>query len=180
MNVTVINSVGISTLPNVHFAVLLRNSLTLGPPHIAALSEFHYVRVTSISGDSARVAIIEPDAADEDFGEGIDIALLKRRVVSDDEGALWPGAYVGHPIAFIQPDGLSMDEWAFGLITGYSMKGSVPWLHVRHAGGNCKEVVFTGLLSKFKYALRILTLIVWVSNRIVDLPFQGSRPECCR
>ncbi|KAE9167938.1 hypothetical protein PF004_g28660 [Phytophthora fragariae] len=86
----------------------------VGPAHIPGLTEFHYVRVTSVSGDSAHVALIDPDAADEVLSEEIETALLKRRAVSDDESALWPGTYVGHPIAFIQPDGLEMDLWAFG------------------------------------------------------------------
>ncbi|KAE8965699.1 hypothetical protein PR003_g28915 [Phytophthora rubi] len=110
----------------------------VGPAHIPGLTEFHYVRVTSVSGDSAHVALIDPDAADEVLSEEIETALLKRRAVSDDESALWPGTYVGHPIAFIQPDGPEMDLWAFGLVSGYSMTGATPWLHVRHAGGNCK------------------------------------------
>ncbi|KAE8897502.1 hypothetical protein PF005_g9211 [Phytophthora fragariae] len=110
----------------------------VGPAHIPGLTEFHYVRVTSVSGDLAHVALIDPDAADEVLSEEIETALLKRRAVSDDESALWPGTYVGHPIAFIQPDGPEMYLWAFGLVSGYSMTGAMPWLHVRHAGGNCK------------------------------------------
>ncbi|KAG3096855.1 hypothetical protein PI125_g15861 [Phytophthora idaei] len=44
--------------------------------NIGALTEFHYVRVISINGASGQVFLIDPDAADEAFGEDIDLVLL--------------------------------------------------------------------------------------------------------
>ncbi|KAI9981261.1 hypothetical protein PInf_008911 [Phytophthora infestans] len=76
----------------------------LGPAQLPSLTEFRYVSV------------------------------LRCRQVTDEESGLWPGMFVGHPIAFIQPDGIGMDEWTFGLVTGYHMFKHQPWLHIR-----CKE-----------------------------------------
>lgn len=116
----------------------------VGPAHVNALTEFRYVRVINLDGEVATVAPIDLDADDEDdedLGEEIGVKVLKRRLVSDEERALWPGTYVGHPIAFIQPDGPTMDQWDFGLVTGYRMVGAEGWLHVRHANGTCKVAI---------------------------------------
>lgn len=112
------------------------NSLAfLGPPQVPAMSEFHYVCVVRIGGLQAHVALIDPDGVDDDFSEPIDIDIIKRRQVSDDESMLWPGSLVGSPVAFIQPDGLDMDAWTYGVVTGYTMTGRDPLLHLRYADG---------------------------------------------
>ncbi|EGZ13288.1 hypothetical protein PHYSODRAFT_410023, partial [Phytophthora sojae] len=71
---------------------------------------------------------------DEALDEEVDIAVLQRRRGGDEEGELWPGTFVGHPIAFIMPDGPSLDEWTFGVVAGYHMAGGHPYLHVRGDG----------------------------------------------
>ncbi|RLN51269.1 hypothetical protein BBJ28_00023443 [Nothophytophthora sp. Chile5] len=110
----------------------------LGPPQVPSLSEFHYVRVVSVDGSKAHVVLIDPDEADEDFSDAIDTTVLRRRQVDESESDMWPGTFVGHPIAFIQQDGPAIDQWAFGLVTGYSMTAGRPRLHVRHANTGCK------------------------------------------
>lgn len=71
---------------------------------------------------------------DENVDDKVEVSVLRCRQVTDEESGLWPGMFVGHPIAFIQPDGIGMDEWTFGLVTGYHMFKHQPWLHIR-----CKE-----------------------------------------
>ncbi|GMF13732.1 unnamed protein product [Phytophthora lilii] len=73
------------------------------------------------------------DDGDEAFDEPMDVNIVRKRQVSDEESRLWLGMFVGHPIAFIQPEGASMDERAFGLVTGYRMISTHAWLHVRVA-----------------------------------------------
>ncbi|KAG2934266.1 hypothetical protein PC116_g10576 [Phytophthora cactorum] len=121
----------------------------VGPMHVGALTEFQYVRVTSMDEASDRVSLVDPDSADEEFGEEIELGLLKRRLVSNDESELWPGTYVGHPIAFVQVEGPSMDQRTFGLVTDYHMADSVPWLHVHHVDGPCK-IALQQLLTVIK------------------------------
>ncbi|KAE8896832.1 hypothetical protein PF005_g21074 [Phytophthora fragariae] len=107
----------------------------LGPAHLPALSEFRYVRVTAVQGNKAKVTLVNLDDNDEALDEEVDVSILKRRQVSDVESDLSPDMFVGHPIAFVQPEGASMDEWSFGVVTGYRMVRSTPWLHVRCAEG---------------------------------------------
>ncbi|EEY59947.1 uncharacterized protein PITG_13106 [Phytophthora infestans T30-4] len=105
----------------------------LGPAQLPSLTEFRYVRVLSVDGAKATVAIVRLDDG-ENVDDKVEVAVLRCRQVTDEESGLWPGMFVGHPIAFIQPDGIGMDEWTFGLVTGYHMFKHQPWLHIR-----CKE-----------------------------------------
>eukprot|EP00644_Phytophthora_capsici_P000689 jgi/Phyca11/109101/e_gw1.16.371.1 len=104
-----------------------------GPAHIPGLAEFRYVRVSTVQGDKVKVALVSVNEEEEAIAEEVDISIIKRRRVNDEEGELWPGLFVGHPIAFVQPEGVSMDEWAVGVVTGYHMGERNPWLHVRCA-----------------------------------------------
>ncbi|ETP19849.1 hypothetical protein F441_06302 [Phytophthora nicotianae CJ01A1] len=47
------------------------------------------------------------------------------------EAELWPGSYVGHPIAFAQSGDETSNLWGYGLVSGYSMEDNGPVLHVR-------------------------------------------------
>ncbi|KAI9981248.1 hypothetical protein PInf_008898 [Phytophthora infestans] len=105
----------------------------LGPAQLPSLTEFRYVRVLSVDGAKATVAIVRLDDG-ENVDDKVEVSVLRCRQVTDEESGLWPGMFVGHPIAFIQPDGIGMDEWTFGLVTGYHMFKHQPWLHIR-----CKE-----------------------------------------
>ncbi|KAF4036767.1 hypothetical protein GN244_ATG11483 [Phytophthora infestans] len=105
----------------------------LGPAQLPSLTEFRYGRVLSVDGSKATVAIVRLDD-DENVDDEVEVSVLRRRQVTDEESGLWPGMFVGHPIAFIQPDGIGMDEWTVGLVTGYHMFKHQPWLHIR-----CKD-----------------------------------------
>ncbi|EGZ29300.1 hypothetical protein PHYSODRAFT_471632, partial [Phytophthora sojae] len=37
-------------------------------------------------------------------------SVLRHRIVDEAETELWPGSYVGHPIAFVQPSGDSINQ----------------------------------------------------------------------
>ncbi|KAE8958722.1 hypothetical protein PR003_g31998 [Phytophthora rubi] len=75
----------------------------LGPAYLPALSEFRYVRVTAVQGNKAKVTLVNLDDDDDELDEEVDVSILKRRQVSDVESDMWPGMFVGHPIAFAQP-----------------------------------------------------------------------------
>ncbi|ETL29325.1 hypothetical protein L916_17465 [Phytophthora nicotianae] len=87
----------------------------LGPAHSPGLAEFRYVRVTTMQGDKVNVAVVSVNEEEEAIAEEVDVSIIKRRRVNDEEGELWPGLFVGHPIAFVQPNNVSMDEWAVGV-----------------------------------------------------------------
>ncbi|KAG3100306.1 hypothetical protein PI125_g14790 [Phytophthora idaei] len=77
--------------------------------------------------------MVDPDGAEDDLPEPIRLAASKNRLVSDDERSLWAGSFVGYPVAFTQPDGLEMDTWVYGIVTGYSMSGTEAMLQLRYA-----------------------------------------------
>ncbi|ETO73617.1 hypothetical protein F444_10446 [Phytophthora nicotianae P1976] len=92
----------------------------VGPVHASTLAEFRYVRVNRITGDAVCAAVMGPDS-DEDEEEEISIPMetVARRVVDASEAKLWPGAYVSRLVAFVQPDGAKVGQWAYGVVTRY-------------------------------------------------------------
>ncbi|KAG4043403.1 hypothetical protein PC123_g21123 [Phytophthora cactorum] len=79
------------------------------PPQVPTLSEFHYVRVVPVNGSKAEVSLIDFDEADEDFKLAIDVPILQRRSVTDEESELWAGTFVGHRITYNQVEGPTVD-----------------------------------------------------------------------
>ncbi|KAE9225226.1 hypothetical protein PF005_g5607 [Phytophthora fragariae] len=118
-----------------------RSVAFLGPPRVLTLTAFHYVRVVRIDGNEAVVSLVDPNGADEEVADPIEIKVLKRRLVSADESVLWPGRFMGRPVAYIQPDGLEMDAWTNGVVIGYTMSGADAVLHMRLPGSSCKLVL---------------------------------------
>ncbi|ETI44988.1 hypothetical protein F443_10344 [Phytophthora nicotianae P1569] len=92
----------------------------VGPVHASTLAEFRYVRVNRITGDAVCATVMGPDS-DEDEEEEISIPMetVARRVVDASEAKLWPGAYVSRLVAFVQPDGAKVGQWAYGVVTRY-------------------------------------------------------------
>ncbi|OWZ07806.1 hypothetical protein PHMEG_00019766 [Phytophthora megakarya] len=101
----------------------------VGPTHVPSLDNFTYVRITKIHGTSATVRCTGPDSAEESAEFNVKVSTLCHRIVSDDETEHWPRSYVDHPIEFIQASGEACDrasgegcdQWAYGLVNGYSM-----------------------------------------------------------
>ncbi|KAE9008308.1 hypothetical protein PR001_g16727, partial [Phytophthora rubi] len=113
------------------------------PTQVPVLTEFRYVRVVRLDGPKVYVKTIDPSegGGDEDVEDPLDAGVLRRRMVANNERVHWPGSFVGKPIAFIQPDGVDMDTWVYGVVTGYSIQGDDTRLHIQHASGACKVVL---------------------------------------
>ncbi|EGZ20484.1 hypothetical protein PHYSODRAFT_419527, partial [Phytophthora sojae] len=98
------------------------NSLAfIGPAHAPTLTEFCYVRVLHVEGDSATVRVVGPDAGKDGHELQLPVAAIDLRVVDAAEAELWPGDYVGQPVAFVQPSGPSTGQWAYGVVIRYEM-----------------------------------------------------------
>ncbi|KAL3670684.1 hypothetical protein V7S43_003872 [Phytophthora oleae] len=119
----------------------------VGPVQVPALTEFRYVRVVRIDGSSAHVKLVDLEGDEVEDGESddefdpIERRVLQRRLVTDHERILWPGVFVGKPIAFVHAKGPEIDTWAFGVVKRYSMFGREARLHIRYNGGSCKIVL---------------------------------------
>ncbi|ETP18168.1 hypothetical protein F441_07576 [Phytophthora nicotianae CJ01A1] len=101
----------------------------VGPPHLPSLEGFSYLSIVRVQGNSAIVRKTGPDTSDDGPEFDVKLAVLRHRIVESVEAELWPGSYVGHPIAFVQSAGDSSDQWAYGLVTGYSMQDHTAQLH---------------------------------------------------
>ncbi|OWY93021.1 hypothetical protein PHMEG_00037731 [Phytophthora megakarya] len=96
--------------------------------------------------------------ADESPEFDVKVSTLRHRIVSDDETEHWPGSYVGHPITFVQASGEATDQWAYGLVTGYSMVAKLARLHVRCGTTSLRVGLTTPptiiAVDRLNYALR--------------------------
>ncbi|ETO77156.1 hypothetical protein F444_07613 [Phytophthora nicotianae P1976] len=101
----------------------------VGPPHLPSLEGFSYLSIVRVQGNSAIVRKTGPDTSDDGPEFDVKLAVLRHRIVESVEAELWPGSYVGHPIAFVQSAGDSSDQWAYGHVTGYSMQDHTAQLH---------------------------------------------------
>ncbi|KAG1698591.1 hypothetical protein DVH05_014459 [Phytophthora capsici] len=133
----------------------------VGPTHIRELSEFQYVELVSIEGSTAVVKLVGPDYTD-DSNEGRRLSLsverFRLRLVSPHERELWPGSFIAHPVAFVRASKEGVGEWAYGVVSGYSMTGLTPILHlvchdgaVRHSLAPDTPVIKVDILN---YALQ--------------------------
>eukprot|EP00644_Phytophthora_capsici_P014397 jgi/Phyca11/99312/e_gw1.3.722.1 len=102
----------------------------LGPAHVPSLDGFTYVRVTKVQGGSATVRKTGPDDNEENPEFDVKASILRHRIVDTNETELWPGSYVGQPIAFVQSEGVTSDRWDYGLVSGYSMQDNTAILHL--------------------------------------------------
>ncbi|KAJ8557053.1 hypothetical protein ON010_g8910 [Phytophthora cinnamomi] len=92
---------------------------------------FSYLSVIKVQGSSALVRITGPDASDSSPEFDIKTSIIRHRIVDEAETELWPGSYVGHQIAFVQPARDSIDQWTYGHVTGYNKDGGSANLHIR-------------------------------------------------
>jgi hypothetical protein len=130
----------------------------VGPTHVRGLEGFTYLSVVRIHGTTAIVRKTGPDASQDSPEFDVKVSILRHRVVESTESDLWPGSYVGHPIAFVQPAGPTSDQWEYGLVTGYGMHGNDAYLHVLH-GTVATRVRLTSssaviAVDRLNYALR--------------------------
>ncbi|EGZ27162.1 hypothetical protein PHYSODRAFT_476571, partial [Phytophthora sojae] len=112
------------------YAVSANSLAFIGPAHAPTLTEFCYVRVLHLEGDSATVCVVGPDAGEDGHELQLPVAAIDLRVVDAAEAELWPGDYVGQPVAFVQPSGPSTGQWAYGVVIRYEMLAAGPSLSV--------------------------------------------------
>jgi len=55
---------------------------------------------------------------------------FSHRAVSAGERDLWPGSYVAHPVAFAWTPADGVDEWLYGVVSGYTVSELMTVLHV--------------------------------------------------
>ncbi|POM62234.1 LOW QUALITY PROTEIN: hypothetical protein PHPALM_28635 [Phytophthora palmivora] len=100
------------------------------PMHVLELSEFTYVRVQRVDGDTTHVTTVD---AEEDV-DGQDLsartATIALRTVEASEITLSPGSFVGRLVAFVNPDGPQAGTWARGVVTHYDNASDGPLLYV--------------------------------------------------
>ncbi|KAE8897574.1 hypothetical protein PF005_g25265 [Phytophthora fragariae] len=73
-----------------------------------------------------------PDLDDGDDSQefSVPIDTLQLRTVDADEANLWPGTYLGHPVAFIRPSGPKTGLWTYGVATRYEFLTDGPYLTI--------------------------------------------------
>ncbi|ETP00354.1 hypothetical protein F441_22226, partial [Phytophthora nicotianae CJ01A1] len=104
---------------------LTTNALAfVGPTHVPTLTGFCYVRVQRVVEDKAVVKAVGPETDGDEQEIEVPGSILEHRVVDASEADLWPGDYVGHPVAFIQPSGPSTGQWAYGVVIRYDVSPS--------------------------------------------------------
>ncbi|OWY90478.1 hypothetical protein PHMEG_00041374, partial [Phytophthora megakarya] len=109
---------------------LATNALAfIGPFHVPELTEFCYVRVRNIEGETAIVHVVL-----------VPVFALELRQVDSSEAELWPGSYIAHPVAFIQPSGPCVGQWAYSVVVRYEVNSQGTWLSVI-SGGQAVSVV---------------------------------------
>ncbi|EGZ17072.1 hypothetical protein PHYSODRAFT_422292, partial [Phytophthora sojae] len=57
------------------------------------------------------------------------------QLVPEPERKLWPGSYIAHPVAFILTTAAGVDEWAYGVVSGYTVSDTNAILHIVSPGG---------------------------------------------
>ncbi|GMF35403.1 unnamed protein product [Phytophthora lilii] len=128
------------------------------PPHVPTLEIFTYLVVLSVHGSTATVRKTGPDGSADNPEFDVKTAILHHRVVDESGTDLWPGSYVGHPIAFELPSGPASGQWAYGIVTGYNMRGNTPFLHVRHSSNTLRFELLTPLtvivVDRLNFALQ--------------------------
>ncbi|KAH7491173.1 uncharacterized protein KRP23_98 [Phytophthora ramorum] len=102
----------------------------VGPSHVEGLADFQYVALVAIEANMAIVKVVGPDAEDEASRLSIPLDMFGYRTVQNLERELWPGSFVAHPVAFIRTSAAGPDEWAYGVVSGYTASESVTTLHL--------------------------------------------------
>ncbi|KAF4044992.1 hypothetical protein GN244_ATG02621 [Phytophthora infestans] len=105
----------------------------VGPKHIKELSDFQYVEVVAVNAPTVTVKLVGPDMEEEDAPDtlfSILMETLTHRIVSASEQGLWPGSFLAHPVAFARMSMEGIQEWCYGVVSGYETTGSSATLHI--------------------------------------------------
>lgn len=71
--------------------------------HVEGVAEHAYGRVLSVQGGKRMLRLCGPGREEDIATYEVAVSVLKPRVVDEAEAQLW--SFVGHPIAFVHPDG---------------------------------------------------------------------------
>ncbi|OWZ06199.1 hypothetical protein PHMEG_00021573 [Phytophthora megakarya] len=107
------------------------NALALvGPTYVPDLTEFSYVRLVSVDDDTAMVTVVGPDVDGNGQEVQLPLSTFELRRVVAEEATLWPGSYLAHPVASVQPHGPRVGQWAYGLAVCFEANTDGTWLSV--------------------------------------------------
>ncbi|GMF37846.1 unnamed protein product [Phytophthora fragariaefolia] len=109
----------------------------IGPKHAAELTDFQYVELEAHVGGEASVKVVGPNGAGDERSLSIPWATFCRRVVPAQERDLWPGSFIAHPVAFVLTSEDGVDEWAYGIVSGYTATPETT-LHLIHQHGSTR------------------------------------------
>ncbi|KAG1702278.1 hypothetical protein DVH05_010068 [Phytophthora capsici] len=130
----------------------------VGPTHSAQLNDFQYVEITDVTDNVATVKIVGPDDDVHATTFDLPIDIVRYRLVPETERRFWPGSYVAHTVAFIKTSPSGVDEWAYGVVSGYTASETTNILHiVSHEGPTRLPLTDTQSLIKvdaLNYALQ--------------------------
>ncbi|GMF54398.1 unnamed protein product [Phytophthora fragariaefolia] len=107
----------------------------VGPSHVNQQTGFQYVEVISLPDTSAVVKIVGPDDREQDTMFEVPKNIVRFRLVSNSERKFWPGSYLAHTVAFVQTSRAGIDEWCYGVVTGYTASDTTDTLHILNADG---------------------------------------------
>ncbi|KAG7375238.1 hypothetical protein PHYPSEUDO_002368 [Phytophthora pseudosyringae] len=112
-----------------------------------------------VSHECADVRVVGPDNDDDGQEVVVLVSTFELRIVNASEATLWPGSYVVHPVAFVQPSGPRTGQWAYGVVLRYEVNTQGTWLSVL-AGLDTVSVKFSEPLRVIKadpitYALQV-------------------------
>ncbi|KAF4138640.1 hypothetical protein GN958_ATG12145 [Phytophthora infestans] len=110
-----------------------------------------YLLVVKIQGAIVLVCKTGPDVSDTNPEIEVKVATLRHRIVSEEESKLWPDSYA-------EPTGHFIDQWAYGLVAGYTMHDGKTELHLRN-DNQAPHIHLTSLstviaVDRLSYALR--------------------------
>ncbi|OWZ18016.1 hypothetical protein PHMEG_0007964 [Phytophthora megakarya] len=144
-----------------------RRSCIIGPVHTPELTEFCYVRVREVDGETAIVHVVGPEIDDDGQDILVPVTTSELREVDVSEAELWPG------------------QWAYGTVSRYEVSARGTWLSVIH-GEKTVSVALTKPLRVIKaypitYALQIdATISDMVINSRELLHIQDVAIKACR
>ncbi|OWZ18015.1 hypothetical protein PHMEG_0007963 [Phytophthora megakarya] len=86
--------------------------------------------VVSITDDTAEAKVMGPDEDTENTTFEIPTTIVGFRLVPESERTQWPGSYVSFPVAFVRTSDAGVDEWSYGVVSGYTASDTTGILHI--------------------------------------------------
>ncbi|KAE8961343.1 hypothetical protein PR001_g30071, partial [Phytophthora rubi] len=102
----------------------------VGPAHLKELSDFQYVELIAVENGIATVKVVGPDEDDDEKQLSLPVDNFTHRAEASSERDRWPGSYIAHPVAFAWTSADGVDEWTYGVVSGYTLSELMTTLHV--------------------------------------------------